>query len=415
MQPRLQNINAEGDKPMNFSEINTLVAEDHAFQRRSVVRMLRDLGVKSIAEAGDGRAALDLLQEPHRDLDVIICDLDMPEMDGMEFIRRVGENSSTVSLILTSAHDASLISAAESMSHAYGVNVLGAIEKPVTAARLAEIIGRHRRPTGKTTAGSAAAVVQYTIEEIEVGLASDEFEPYFQPKVALADGAVVGAEALARWRHPRDGIIPPGAFLPQIESGSLIEPLTWVMLRRAARACRSWHEAGKKISVAVNISQCMLGDSTLAEKITAAVLRQGLEPKYVVLEITESAAMADLGAGLENLARLRMKGFGLSIDDYGTGFSSMQQLSRIPFSELKIDRSFVSGADSQEKLRVMVETSLLLASKLGMKFIAEGVETPAEWNLLKSIGCYGAQGYYIARPLDGAAFANWLTTWKPPA
>ena len=400
---------------MDISEMHTLVAEDHAFQLRSVVRMLQDLGVKSVAEAGDGLAALTLLQRPDCCLDVVICDLDMPEMDGMEFIRRMGENASAVSVILVSAHDDALIAAAESMSRAYGVQVLGSIEKPITPGRLAELIGLHCRLPQRAAATAPRPVVHHDRHEIECGLGDDQFEAFFQPKIALADGRVIGAEALARWRHPRDGVLAPGAFLPQIENGDLIEPLTWLMLRKSARACRNWQTAGHALTVAVNLSQTMLSDKALADKITTVVREEGLDPRYVVLEITESAAMSDLGLGLENLTRLRMKGFGLSIDDYGTGFSSMQQLSRIPFTELKIDRSFVSGADRQEKLRVMIETSLVLAAKLGMKFVAEGVETRVEWDTLKALGCYAAQGYFMARPMDAVAFNTWLKTWIPPA
>jgi EAL domain-containing protein (putative c-di-GMP-specific phosphodiesterase class I) len=255
--------------------------------------------------------------------------------------------------------------------------------------------------------------VEYTISEIEAGILGDQIEPFFQPKVALHDGSVIGAEALARWRHPHNGIVPPAAFLPQIETSELIKPLTWTMLKKSALACRRWREAGYELPVAVNLSQSLLADCRLADRISDVVREQGLEPRYVVLEVTESAAMSDIGAGLENLTRLRMKGFGLSIDDYGTGFSSMQQLSRIPFSELKIDRSFVSSADRDEKLRVMIETSLMLASKLKLKFIAEGVETAAEWETLKALGCYAAQGYYVSRPLDGDAFVEWLAKRGP--
>ena len=398
---------------MNISDINLLVAEDHAFQRHALVAMLRALGARSVSEASDGSAALDLMRQPATEADVVICDLEMPEMDGMEFIRHLGESRSGVSVILTSAHDAALISAAESMSRAYGVEVLGAIGKPVTQDRLAALLARHReRPRH---AGAAhAATADYTIAEIEAGIDHDEFEPFFQPKVAMRDGRVIGAEALARWRHPRDGILPPAAFLPHIESGGAIAPLTWAMLKTAARACRRWRDAGIDVPVAVNLSQSLLADRRLAERITALVRDQGLDPRHMVLEVTESAAMSDPGTGLENLARLRMKGFGLSIDDFGTGFSSMQQLSRIPFTELKIDRSFVSGADREEKLRAMIESSLMLAGKLKLDFVAEGVEHHAEWQTLRSLGCGAAQGYFISRPLDAAGFGKWLGSWQAP-
>jgi EAL domain-containing protein (putative c-di-GMP-specific phosphodiesterase class I) len=134
----------------------------------------------------------------------------------------------------------------------------------------------------------------------------------------------------------------------------------------------------------------------------------------MVLEITETAAMTDIGKALENLARLRMKGFGLSIDDYGTGYSSMQQLSRIPFTELKIDQSFVLSATEKESSRVMLASSLDLARNLKLKSVAEGVETRAHWDVLKNLGCDIAQGYFVARPMEAKAFEDWVLEWRAP-
>jgi EAL domain-containing protein (putative c-di-GMP-specific phosphodiesterase class I)/AmiR/NasT family two-component response regulator len=329
---------------MNLSEMKLLVAEDHAFQRRSLVRMLTELGAKSVAEAGDGRIALDMLRGAGNSFDVIICDLDMPEMDGMEFIRHIGESASSASVILSSALDASVITSAENMTRAYGVRILGAIEKPATPGKLAELIGKHQQKSqGKS---AARETTEYTLEEIAFALEHGQFLPYFQPKVELAGGRVIGAEALARWQHPRDGLVSPAAFIPQVESSDMVDTLTWQMLRDSALACKGWRDAGFEINVSVNLSQNMLSAPHIADRVTETVRGQGLAASAVILEITESAAMLNVGAGLENLTRLRMKGFGLSIDDYGTGYSSMQQLSRIPFTELKIDRSFVAGADT---------------------------------------------------------------------
>jgi len=165
----------------------------------------------------------------------------------------------------------------------------------------------------------------------------------------------------------------------------------------------------------VNLSLRSLDDPGLAERITERVAAQKLAAKHVMLEVTESTAMTNLARALENLNRLRMKGFGLSIDDYGTGYSSMQQLSRIPFNELKIDQSFVLSALEKESSRVILASSLDMARKLRLKSVAEGVETLAHWELLQSLGCDVAQGYFVAKPMDAAAFLDWARHWKPPA
>jgi EAL domain-containing protein (putative c-di-GMP-specific phosphodiesterase class I) len=240
-------------------------------------------------------------------------------------------------------------------------------------------------------------------------LANDEFLPFFQPKVSLAGGAVQGAEALARWQHRERGIVMPHAFIGPLEEGECIEALTWNMLRKSAAFCREWRAAsGLNVSISVNLSVKSLADEQLAERVTELVRGEGLDPRHMVIEVTESATTSKIGRALENLSRLRMKGFGLSIDDYGTGYSSMQQLIRIAFTELKIDRSFVANAATQRSARVILESSLEMARKLNISSVAEGVETQQHWELLGELGCELAQGYFIARPMPGDSLLTWV-------
>jgi EAL domain-containing protein (putative c-di-GMP-specific phosphodiesterase class I) len=224
----------------------------------------------------------------------------------------------------------------------------------------------------------------------------------------------MGAEALARWRHPQKGVLAPYAFIGAMENNDLIDPLTWAILEKSATMCRDWLANGLQATVSVNLSLKSLSDPGLAERITGMVAAQKLAAKHVVLEITESAAMTDVAKALENLTRLRMKGFALSIDDYGTGYSSMQQLSRIPFTELKIDQSFVMSALDREASKVILSSSLDMAKKLKLKSVAEGVETRAHWNLLRDLRCDIAQGYFIAKPMEAAAFQDWALHWRAP-
>jgi EAL domain-containing protein (putative c-di-GMP-specific phosphodiesterase class I) len=297
------------------------------------------------------------------------------------------------------------------MTKAFGITLLGAIEKPVTPDKLRSLIDRYTPPQGRAPRSAAPAI---PLEETRRGLEAGEFEPFFQPKVSLIDGSVVGAEALARWRHPQLGVLAPYGFITAMEENSLIDQLTWSILEQATASCREWLSRGLQATVSINLSLKSLSDPGLAERITALVAVQNLAARNVVLEITESAAMTDVAKALENLTRLRMKGFGLSIDDYGTGYSSMQQLSRIPFTELKIDQSFVLSAVEKESSRVILASSLDMAKKLKLKVVAEGVETRAHWNLLQGLACDIAQGYFIAQPMETAAFQDWALTWLPP-
>lgn len=396
---------------MSIANLCFLIAEDHEFQRRTVVRMLACLGAKIVHEAADGRAALSIIQDTERPVDIVISDLDMPGMDGMAFLRHLGELQLPTSVILTSALERKLLASIETMTKEYGITLLGVVEKPLTPDKLKMLIERHQ-PAPAAPDRPPAAGPNFTLEEIVAGLKNDEFEPFFQPKVELASGRVKGAEALARWRHPQHGVMAPAAFIKPLEDNGLIDELTWPMLSKAAACCRRWRAMGVEATVSVNLSLKSLGDVNVADRVTELVRNQQLDPRHMVLELTESAAATDVGKALENLARLRMKGFGLSIDDYGTGYSSMQQLTRIAFTEIKIDQSFVTNVAHQQSLKVILTACLDMAQKLNITAVAEGVETQADWDLLRLLGCDLAQGYFIARPMAAAAYLEWVQTWK---
>jgi EAL domain-containing protein (putative c-di-GMP-specific phosphodiesterase class I)/FixJ family two-component response regulator len=390
-----------------IAELSFLVVEDEDFQRKMLVELLKHSNARKVYSASNGQEAVDVLVRDPVSVDIVICDLRMPVMDGLEFLRRAGELGYRGSVLIASALDRTLLAAAEAMSKAYGINLLGAVSKPVTQQMLETATARHGVAQPKVHARPAPRRV-FTPDEIIQGLEHDEFEPFFQPKVDLATGRVIGCEALARWRHPEHGLIPPAAFVKILEVAGKVDDLMWVVLRKAIVFCGTLNTTGVESSVAVNLSLKSLNNVELAGRVAATVERHNLDPRKVCLEITESAATTNLGAALENLTRLRMAGFGLSIDDFGTGYSSMEQLTRIPFTELKIDRSFVSNAATHEPARVMLTSCLQIARQLKLKAVAEGVETQQEWDLLQELGCDLAQGYFIAKPMEASAYLTWL-------
>lgn len=387
-------------------ELIALVVEDHDFQRQTVARMLRALGLLHVLEAADGRQALGLLWDgmpPSALVDIVVCDLDMPEMDGMELLRHIGQARRDTSVIISSAKERPLLASVEKMALAYGVWLLGVIEKPMTLAALGDLIARRDLPR-VSPKPHAVGGPSFGIDEILRGMRHEQFETFYQPKAALASGRTIGAEALARWRHPECGIVAPYAFIAALEQSGNIDALTFRMLHNAAVACSRWRLNGIDAAVSVNLSLVSLTDTTLADRVTAIVRSAGLAPCHMVLEITETATMTELAPALENLARLRMRGFGLAIDDYGTGFASMQQLTRVPFTELKIDQSFVTDYADNPSSRAVVESSVEMARRLNLRSVAEGVETQSDWNALHALGCDIAQGYFIARPMEEQAF-----------
>ncbi len=394
---------------MAGAKLNFLVAEDHDFQRKMLVRMLHGVDANTIYEASDGLGALAILQDPAKPVDIIISDLDMPGMDGMAFVRNLGESGVTVSIILASALDRNLLASIQTMAEAYGINLLGVLEKPLTPEKLFPIIARHSvlatrlpHPTGPV----------FSLEEILAGLKDGEFEPYYQPKIEMATRRVSGAEALARWHHPQHGLVAPHAFIPTLELQRKIDTLTETMVEKTAAFRRTWAARDIDGTVAINLSIRSLEDVQTADRLIGLVRTHQVEPRDVVMEVTESALTTDVGHTLENLARLRMKGFGLSIDDYGTGYSSMQQLIRIAFTELKIDQSFVANAGRQESARVILEASLGMARKLNICSVAEGVETQADWDMLLQLDCHTVQGYHVARPMPAEEYLDWVVNWN---
>lgn len=392
---------------MRIAELSFLVVEDHEVQRNMALRILAGLGATKVSWAADGRAALQFLEASETAVDIIISDLAMPGMDGMEFMRHLGSAGVPVSIILASNFEGTLIASVGTMTRAYGVTVLGTIEKPITPAKLEALIRLHA-PAQPYLERLETTAEPFTLEELVAGLENDQFEPFFQPKVELASGRIRGAEALARWRHPQQGIVAPCAFIQTLEDNGQIDAMTWIILRKAAAFCRQWRAAGGlEVTVSANLSTKSLADVGFAERATQLVLDENIEPRHIILEVTESAAITDVGPVLENLSRLRMTGFGLSIDDYGTGYSSMQQLTRIAFSEIKIDQCFVTNASRQESARIILESSVDMAKKLRITSVAEGVESQQDWDLLRRLGCDLAQGYFIARPMAADAFLAW--------
>ena len=244
--------------------------------------------------------------------------------------------------------------------------------------------------------------------DLRRAIAADELELHYQPKMALPSGKAVGCEALVRWRHPQKGFIPPGDFIPDAERTGLIRAVTAWVLASAFRQLRDWQAAGMAIDVSVNVSPADLSDPTFADAVTVLLAETGADATRVVLEVTESAAMKDLSRTLRVMEQLRVLGIRFSIDDFGTGYSSLAQLKRLPVDEIKIDRSFIQELEAHRSDDVIVRSTINLGHALNLRVVAEGVEVPSSWDILERLGCDLVQGYFVARPMDGAAFTSWM-------
>jgi EAL domain-containing protein (putative c-di-GMP-specific phosphodiesterase class I) len=232
----------------------------------------------------------------------------------------------------------------------------------------------------------------------------------YQPQVTCLTGRTTRVEALARWRHPTRGPVPPADFIPLAERTGLIGPLTTWVLGRALQQCVQWHAAGSEVGVAVNLSAQSLADPQLTETIERAVRTAGAECPWLDVEITEGAIMADVERSMRALHGLHDLGIRISVDDFGTGYSSLTYLRRLPVHAVKIDRSFVVEMASNKEDAIIVRSVVDLAHNLGMDVVAEGVEDQAAYAMLVSMGCEVVQGYHLSRPLTPAGIAAWLAT-----
>jgi EAL domain-containing protein (putative c-di-GMP-specific phosphodiesterase class I)/FixJ family two-component response regulator len=396
---------------MDIAQLHFLVAEGDQVQRHALADILVHVGVGRITQAPDGHTALRHFSAGITPaVDVAIIDLALPGMDALELIRRLGESHCKAGIIVVGAQTNAVLFSVETMALAYGVNVLGAIGKPVIGSRLMALVNNYVQPgEGR---GARASTPHLSFAEVGQGLQAKEFAPFFQPKIELETGQVKGLEMFARWRHPLHGVLGPASFMQALEDNRRVDFLDWTMIEKSVAACRTLHDQGVPISVSINVDQGTLANPQFMEQIAACIDRHRIMADYITFEMTESAVLSTDPHFLERLLRLRMKGFGLAIDDYGTGRSNLQLLARIPFSELKIDRSFVDGASKRAAIGTVLRSCLGLARSLDRKSVAVGVETKQDWDFLQGLGCTYAQGYYIAKPMPVEDFPAWLADWQ---
>ncbi len=342
----------------------------------------------------------EIMGELDRSLDVLVLDLFMPDVDGIELIRFLGAQGCPIPLILMSGVDKSVLHSAQELAAELGLQVVGVLNKPFRKADLTRLLedSAVARPRPGPTA-PAASFSDIAEDELRQALVRREFAAYFQPQIEIGSRRIIAAEALVRWQSPERGMVSPGPFISLAERMGVIAHIDDLVLQQAIVQCRAWHDAGMPLRVSINFSPGTLKDLGFPDRLAALMAAQGLQPEFLSLEITETGVMEDLAKSLDILTRFRMKGFRLSIDDFGTGYSSLDKLARIPFTELKIDQSFITHVDTDPTCQTIARLSIMLAHELDMTVVAEGIETEAVWDTLASMGCDIGQGYWMSRPM----------------
>ncbi|MDR9861026.1 EAL domain-containing protein (putative c-di-GMP-specific phosphodiesterase class I) [Pseudomonas baetica] len=381
-----------------------LIVEDHPFQHLYLQNLFSELGDFDLACAKDGEEALDCLK--HRDFDLVLTDLLMPGMDGVQFIQGLAAQRSRPALAIMSAASRRMLMGASLVASNLQVKVIGLISKPVNAAALRCLIDQLQALRQNVPAAIHPGIDRQSICN---ALDNGELQAWFQPKKALNNGRIVAAEALVRWNHPEHGTLLPGVFLPALIAFGLEEPLLWCVLKQAIAAQATWREQGYDIPVSVNLPTHLLNSHDLPDRILAFVLaHQGL-PARICFELMECSVPDDISNFYAGACRLRIKGFGLSQDDFGKGYSSYMNLVSAPFTELKIDRALVQGCNANAELAQALTSIVSLGRQLGLTVVAEGVETAQELALLRKIDCTQVQGFLISHAVSADQFQHLLT------
>ena len=342
--------------------------------------------------------------------DMITIDLVMPDLDGVEVMRLLAARGSNAKIVISSGIGTRILDAAQRSAVEHGLSIAGVISKPISMEALRSLVGDGNRAEEAACAETETMLrepLAVTQDDLRNALDRRQFVMAYQPKIYLKNGATAGFEALVRWLHPERGLVGPDQFIPMAEQTGLIDALTADVFEQSVTwLSEVFPESDLKLSL--NLSAKSLVDIHLVDNLSSLCMRLRIAPERLVIEVTETSAMIDPTLSLDLLTRLRVKGFQLSIDDFGTGFSSMVQLVRLPFSEIKVDKSFVMQARQSSESRSVIKSIVDLGHSLGLQVAAEGVEEQETLDYLKELGCDLAQGYLIARPMSGESARQWV-------
>lgn len=393
--------------PTPLADLRVLVVEDHPFQRTVASNLLRGLGVTQVTLACDGGEAMAMLAASP--FDVVLCDIEMPVINGPQLMAELARRgsgafagASPVWVWMTLLAD-DILASHRDLAETLGLPYVHALHKPLVATLLESILTQ-------TAARDDAAPAHAGMPDDEALLAAvrddASFEIVLQPQFHLATGRLAGAEALCRWHHPALGNIRPDLFIPRLEALGAADPILFL----AARLCLDVHQrlrtAGMEIELGINASAQTLCRPDVLERVEAMVEAAGVPRRLLTIELTEGFPVADTVALSVALNRLRLLGYGVAIDDFGVGIATLKLLADLPFTQIKLDRSFVVNVDAENQRTVICRSMIRLARDLGLTCVAEGIETESQRDALLALGCDVGQGYLWSRPLPIDAFVT---------
>lgn len=387
-----------------------LLVDDDPVFRALAEDMVLDCGVQEVETAEDGLSALAKLDAGFNP-DLLVCDLNMPAHDGVSLIRSLSERRFPGKVLIISGEESAVIETVAKLARMQSLNIIGSIRKPLSMEVLEAALARGVPAQAQVKAKAAFEPAKPSL--LDAAIDRGALHPFFQAKVSMDDGQITGAEALARIAVTQTEYANPVPYVELAERNNRIDDLTFVLTRIVALHTKGFFVDGKPLPVSINISPLSLTRLNFPDMMANAVAGVGVPASQITLEVTETHFLDYGPDALDIFARLRIKGFGLSVDDFGTGASNIDRLHKYPFTELKIDQSFTRSALTDGFARASVEMSVRLAKEMGLKIVAEGVETEEMWHFLADLGIDEAQGYLMAKPMPPADFLQLLARGVP--
>lgn len=385
---------------------HALLVDDDPVFRALTEDMVLDAGVAAVDTAEDGLDALAKLDAGMQP-DLLISDLNMPAHDGVSLIRSLSDRKFPGKVLIISGEAPAVIETVAKLAKMQGLEIIGSIRKPLTTDALNDVLKRSAAPKRPGAPGGVAPAQPVILD---AAIDRGALIPFFQAKVCMRTCQISGAEALARIAITHDQYANPVPYIQLAEQTDRIDDLTLTLTRTVAHHVRDYRVNGEPMPVSINISPLSLTRRDFPDQLAQIIEAAGLSCTQVTLEVTETRLMDSGPDVLETMARMRIKGFGLSVDDFGTGASNIDRLQHFPFTELKIDQTFTRNVFTDRFARAAVETSVRLAKELQLKIVAEGIETPEMWRYLADLGIDEGQGYLMAYPLAPTDFAGLL--WR---
>lgn len=393
-----------------MNPVRVLVLEDHPFQRAVLEHNLASFSNVEVFAFGTAQDALAWLDDNHT-ADIIICDLMMSGIDGLSFLRKAKLRFDIFSVVLFTSIEEELRRSVAMMVKMLNLVYLGDLAKCPSIENLRRIFEKyaHVNHHSKVTCLSPiVGTVQscFKLNDFKQALAQGEFVGFYQPKFNIPDFTVLGAEVLVRWNHPIFGELTPGSFIEALIGFDLLDEVFLTLLEQGCRLQKHLQEHGYQLSLAYNLDITQLNSTELVYKIVDIASKFNISTNSITIEVTETGFLSAPVLNLENLIRLRMQGFGLAIDDFGSAHSSLARLCELPFSQIKLDSCFLSGLDDEPRCRAAISSVIALSQALKMELVIEGIETNSQLTLLQQLGCTIGQGFCFSRPIDEHTFVQ---------